>query len=118
MARYKNYSYEQTIMLPVRYDRQILPGSFEEAISQIVDNSVDLSIFESKYKNDKTGATAFDPAILLKIVLLAYSRGITSSRRIEELCNGNCSQLFIILVKYTGSEKWRIRNGERTVADD
>ena len=89
MARYKNYSYEQTIMLPVRYDRQILPGSFEEAISHLVDNSIDLSVFESKYKNDKNGATAFDPAILLKIVLLAYSRGITSSRKIEELCNEN-----------------------------
>ena len=89
MARFKNYSYEQTIMLPVRYDQQILPGSFEEAINQIVDNYLDLSVFESKYRNDKTGATAFGPSILLKIVLLAYSRGITSSRKIEDLCNEN-----------------------------
>lgn len=89
MARYKNYSYEQTIMIPIRYDRQILSGSFEEAINQMVDNHIDLTIFESRYKNDVTGATAFDPAILLKIVLLAYSRGITSSRQIEELCNEN-----------------------------
>jgi transposase len=89
MARYKNYSYAQTVMLPIRFDQQILPGSFEEAIDHMVDNYINLSVFESKYKNDKTGATAFNPSILLKIVLLAYSRGITSSRKIEELCNEN-----------------------------
>ncbi len=89
MARYKNYSYDQTVMLPIRFDQQILPGSFEEAINYIVDNQIDLSVFESRYNNDETGATAFDPSILLKVVLLAYSRGITSSRKIEEACNEN-----------------------------
>lgn len=89
MARYKNYSYEQTIMIPVRYDRQILPGSFEEAINRIVDEHINLETFEARYKNDITGRKAYDPAILLKIILLAYSKGITSSREIEKLCNDN-----------------------------
>ncbi|MEW6087674.1 MAG: transposase [bacterium] len=89
MARYKNYSYEQTIMVPVRYDRQIIPGSFEEAINRIVDEHLDLEVFETRYKNDATGRKAYNPAILLKITLLAYSKGITSSREIEELCNEN-----------------------------
>jgi len=29
-----------------------------------------------RYSNDETGAPAYDPAVMLKIVLLAYSRGI------------------------------------------
>jgi hypothetical protein len=29
MARYKPYSYEQTKLIPISYDRQILPGTFE-----------------------------------------------------------------------------------------
>jgi hypothetical protein len=29
MARYKPYSYEQTKLIHVSYDRQILPGTFE-----------------------------------------------------------------------------------------
>ena len=32
---------------------------------------------------------AYDPAMLLKVVLFAYSRGITSSRKIEKACREN-----------------------------
>ncbi len=42
-----------------------------------------------RYVNDETGAPAYDPAVMLKIVLLAYSRGIISSRAIERLCREN-----------------------------
>lgn len=86
MARYKHYDYGQTKMLPVSYERQILPGTFEYTLSFLIDNKIDLAAFEDRYKNDDTGAPAYDPAILLKIVLFAYSKGITSSRVIERLC--------------------------------
>jgi transposase len=76
-------------MLMVSFDRQILPGTFEYALNFIVDNKLDLSIFNHKYKNDDGGRPAYDPALLLKIVLLAYSRGETSSRKIEALCREN-----------------------------
>ena len=35
------------------------------------------------------GAPAYDPAILLKIILYAYARGVTSSREVERLCQEN-----------------------------
>lgn len=73
-------------MLPVDFDRQIAPGSFEHALCHLIDHELDLSDFHARYRNDVTGASAFDPAVLLKIVLLAYSRGITRSRRIEAAC--------------------------------
>lgn len=38
------------------------------------------------YRNDLTGASAFPPGMLLKIVLFAYSQGIISSRGIERAC--------------------------------
>ncbi len=44
-------------------------------------------------KNDTEGASAFDPAVLIHIILLAYSRGIVSSRKIEATCRENA--LFI-----------------------
>jgi hypothetical protein len=34
MARYKHYDYRQTKMLPVSFDRQVLPGSSEGAINR------------------------------------------------------------------------------------
>jgi hypothetical protein len=38
---------------------------------------------DARFNNDETGASAYDPRVMLKIVLLAYSRGLVSSRAIE-----------------------------------
>ena len=89
MARYKEYDYTQGKFIPVHFDKQILPGTFEYTLHYLIDNEIDLSIFDERYNNDETGAPAYDPAILLKIVLYAYSRGITSSRKIAQCCEEN-----------------------------
>jgi transposase len=89
MARYKHYDYRQTKMLPVSFDRQVLPGTFEYTLNYLIDEKIDLSVFEARYKNDENGAPAYDPAILLKIILFAYSKGIIHSRKIEQLCREN-----------------------------
>ncbi|MEW8073587.1 MAG: IS1182 family transposase [Candidatus Thiodiazotropha sp.] len=89
MARYKDYNYDQMKMLPVSYEKQILPGSFEYSLSYLIDHELDLSAFDQHYQNDSTGRPAYDPELLLKIIILAYSKGITSSRQIERLCREN-----------------------------
>jgi transposase len=88
VPRFKPYSYEQTKLIPIDFNRQLQPGTFEFALNHIVDH-MDLSIFHHRFRNDDTGAPAYDPAVLLKIVLFAYSRGITSSREIERACREN-----------------------------
>jgi hypothetical protein len=65
MARYKHYDYRQTKMLPVSFDRQVLAGTFEYTLNYLIDEKIDLSVFEARYNNDDTGASAYDPAILL-----------------------------------------------------
>jgi transposase len=89
MARYKHYDYAQTVMVPVALEKQLAPGTLEFAIHILVQRYVDTSIFASSYKNDDTGCPAYDPKVLLKVVLLAYSRGIISSRKIEQACREN-----------------------------
>jgi transposase len=89
MARYKDYSYTQGIMVSVDFTQQILPGTLEHTIHWLVENRIDVTGLEKKYTNDNTGAPAYDPRIVLKIVLLAYSRGITSSRTIMRACREN-----------------------------
>ena len=89
MARFKHYDYRQTKMLPVSFDRQILPGTFEHTLNRLIDEEIDLTVFEERYNNDEGGAPAYDPAILLKIILFAYAKGITSSREIAKLCREN-----------------------------
>ena len=89
MARYVDYNYDQMKMIPVSYEKQILPGSFEHSLSWLIDKELDLIAFDRHYCNDDNGRPAYDPRLLLKIIMLAYSRGITSSRRIEALCREN-----------------------------
>ena len=89
MAKYKDYSYDQGVFLPVYFDKQILPGTFEYTLNHLIDNELDISFFDQRYKNDETGAPAYDPRILLKVILFAYSRGITSSRKIAQCCEEN-----------------------------
>ena len=89
MARYKNYDYSQGKFIPVQFDRQILPGTFEYSLNYLIDNEIDLSGFDLRYRNDEMGAPAYDPAILLKIILYAYSRGMISSRKIAQCCREN-----------------------------
>jgi transposase len=89
MARYQHYDYAQTVMVPISLEKQLLPGTLEFAIHELIHRRVDTSIFESRYKNDESGCAAYDPKILLKVVLFAYSRGIISSRKIERACQEN-----------------------------
>jgi transposase len=88
MARYKLVD-RSPRLLPVNLAAQLMPGSFEHALDFLIDTEIDLSGVATRYVNDDTGAPAYDPGVMLKIVLLAYSRGIVSSRSIERLCREN-----------------------------
>ena len=89
MAKYKRYDYSQKVLIPVCLEEQLVPGSLEFAIHTLIETRMDISVFEDKYKNDETGRSAYDPKILLKVVLLGYSRGLISSRQIERACCEN-----------------------------
>lgn len=88
MPRYKPVS-RDPMFLPVVLSEQIEPGTFEFALDHLVDHELDLSALDARFRNDETGASAYDPRVMLKIVLLAYSRGLNTSRRIEAACRQN-----------------------------
>jgi transposase len=89
MPRYKAYNYDQLVMLPISLENQLVPGTLEHTINELVEKHIDLSVFEGRYNNDDTGATAIHPKVLLKIILLAYSKGMISSRQMERACVEN-----------------------------
>jgi transposase len=88
MARYKPQDHN-SLLLPVVLSDQIIPGSFAFALNYLVDHELDLSALDAQFKNDEVGASAYDPRVMLKIVLLAYSQGLISSRVIEQTCRRN-----------------------------
>jgi len=89
MAKYKSYNYSQTVLLPVSLENQLMSGTIEFAIHTLVEDKMDMSGFDERYKNDETGRSVYDPKVLLKIVLLGYARGIFTSRKIERACKEN-----------------------------
>src|SRR5438034_1296104 len=88
MARYKPVE-RGGMLIPVMLREQIQPGTFEFALDHLVDHELELSALDARFNNDEVGASAYDPRVMLKIVLLAYSRGLISSRKIEQACEQN-----------------------------
>ena len=89
MANYKPDLSCQNKFIPIDFSQQIMPGTFEYALAHIVDNRLDLSGFDKWYDNDKKGAAAYPPSVMLKIILFGYSRGFITSRRIANACETN-----------------------------
>ena len=111
MPRFKAYDHGlQFVALDLSL--QLHPGSFEYALHYLIEHEIDLSEIEARYANDVVGALAYDPRVLLKIVLLSYARGIISSRSMEAACcrdaqfmaiSGNSAPHFSTLANFVSS---------------
>lgn len=86
MARYNEKDPKQLILAPISLEEQLIPGTLEYAINHVVEERLDLSYFDARYRNDKTGRKAIAPKDLIKIILFGYSKGMTSSRSLEWAC--------------------------------
>lgn len=53
MARYKPYDCDQMMMVTVALEEQLIPGSLEYAIHHVVEEQLDLSVFNDRYCNDE-----------------------------------------------------------------
>lgn len=89
MPNFKKYSYDQTAMVVVNFKEQLRPNTFEFTLHHLIEDHIDLSAFYHHYSNESGGRAAYDPAILLKIILFAYFKGVRSSRDIQWECEHN-----------------------------
>jgi transposase len=85
MARYRPVDTQPTFVA-IDLATQLLPGTFEHALHHLLEQAIDLTPFDARYRHDTTGAPAYAPAMLLRVVLFAYSRGIIGSRAIARAC--------------------------------
>src|SRR4051794_16038672 len=60
-------------------------GHFVWFLIDIVDE-LDMSKFEARSRRGGVGRRAYDPRMLLGVLVYAYATGQRSSRRIEDLC--------------------------------
>ena len=115
MARYKSLDTNPQF-LSVDLARQLLPGTFEHALNHLLDHEVDLAHFAARFKNDATGAPAYPPALLLKVVRIAYSQGLVRRREIERVCQEHVT--FMALCGMTAPHFTTIAHFVSSLRDD
>lgn len=83
--KFRSYDQSQSFLLPPSLDDWLPEGHTARFVSEVVDDMLDLTSIYASYTN-ATGAPPLDPRMMLKLVVYAYSIGVTSSREIERRC--------------------------------
>lgn len=78
---------------------------------------MDMTAYYRKYREDGRGQEAYDPAMMVALLLYAYSNGIRSSRAIERLCERDIG--FKVIAgdekpDHTTIARFRQDNGKKT----
>jgi transposase len=78
---YRRYEPDQTLLLPPSLHDWLPEDHLAFFLSDAVD-AMDLSAFEARYGDEGPGNQAFDPRMMLKVLVYAYATGTFSSRKI------------------------------------
>jgi transposase len=76
---------EQAFLLPPDVRDWLPEGHFAWFVLDAVAR-MELTAFYAAYRRDGHGRAAFEPAMMVALLLYAYARGIRSSRAIERAC--------------------------------
>src|ERR671932_2241694 len=76
---------EQAFLLPPDVRDWLPEGHFAWFVIDAVAH-MDLGAFYAAYRHDGHGRAAFEPAMMVALLLYAYARGVRSSRAIERAC--------------------------------
>lgn len=105
----------QRFLLPVDMMDWLPEGDIVHVIVDAV-GLMDLSQFEATCKVGRAGQPPFAPAMLLALLIYAYSHGVRSSRAIERLCRRDAGYRFIVgddVPDHTVIARFRQRHAER-----
>ncbi|HEX2076233.1 MAG TPA: IS1182 family transposase [Longimicrobium sp.] len=85
---FREYNQDQLFLMPPSIQEWVKEDSLARFLSEILDE-LDargrLEAFYAPYRVDGWGAAAFNPVMMLKVLLYAYTHGMTSSRRIAAM---------------------------------
>lgn len=91
-SRFKPYQQNQLRLLPLDLSEMVPENHMARVIDRVVE-SLDTRALEALYPGG--GAPAYDPRMMLKVVLFAYASGIYSSRKISEATRSNVCLLWL-----------------------
>src|SRR6185312_7077056 len=84
--RYRPVDRDQAFLFPPDMREWLPAGHPVHLVITAVEDHLDTSAFHAGRKTGGAGTAGYDPDMLATVLVWAYAHGITSSRRIEELC--------------------------------
>lgn len=105
----------QRFLLPVDMMDWLPEGDIVHVVVDCV-GLMDLSDFEATCKVGRAGQPPFAPAMLLALLIYAYSHGVRSSRAVERLCRRDAGYRFIVgddVPDHSVIARFRQRHAER-----
>jgi transposase len=76
---------DQAFLLPPDLREWVGPGHLAWFVVEAVDE-LDLTAFYARYRRDGWGRAAYDPAVMVALILYAYAVGVRSARAVERRC--------------------------------
>ena len=82
---FRPFQPDQIFLVPPSLDEWLPQDHLARFIADVVDEHLDLSAFYADYREGR-GAPPFDPRLMVRVLLLGYTTGVRSSRKLEEAC--------------------------------
>ena len=86
MSRYRDWAINQPLLLPPSVTEFVPPDHLCLFVRDLAREVLDLTAIERTYSRDPRGLPPYHPAMLVALLLYAYTQGIYSSRRIARAC--------------------------------
>ena len=83
---FRPFAPDQAWLVPPSLDDWLPQEHIARFIADLVDECLDLSAFYADYTEGR-GAPPFDPSLMVRVLLLGYTSGIRSSRKLEAACS-------------------------------
>jgi len=82
---FRPFQPDQIFLVPPSLDEWPPQNHLARFIADLVDEHLDLLAFYADYSEGR-GAPPFDPRLMVRVLLLGYTTGVRSSRKLEEAC--------------------------------
>ncbi len=89
---FKPYEQNQAMLLPPRVEELIPETHIVRVVNKMI-GEIDKRIMEKQYKGG--GTSAYDPEMLLKVIVYAYTQRVFSSRRIAKELRENINYMWL-----------------------
>jgi len=80
--RFRDCNLDQMFLLPPSFHKWLPDNHLAPFIADLMD-VLNLAPFYAKHKGDGRGQSAYDPGMMIRLLLYGYAVGVSSSRRIE-----------------------------------